>query len=113
MATMYRDICVQSPRMALMGVSSQDWQQLQLLAEKFPEKVQPCFGIHPWKAHLHSSNAFSGTVADTLDPATVNDDLPDSLHSSLIHVRSTQTRSATYAANCHDQYHELLSSYST
>lgn len=91
MATMYLDSRVQSPRMALMGVSSQDWLDLQFLAERFPEKVQPCFGIHPWKAHLHSSNAFSGTVADTLDPAPIDQELPATLHSSLVKVRSRWT----------------------
>eukprot|EP00892_Ulva_mutabilis_P003913 jgi/Ulvmu1/1894/UM012_0052.1 len=67
----------QSPRMALMGVSSQDWPDLQLLAESFPDKVQPCFGIHPWKAHLHTSNACSGTVASTIDASSAEaPDLP-------------------------------------
>lgn len=76
--------------MALMGVSSQDWKDLQLLAELYPDKVQPCFGVHPWKAHLHTSDACSGrVVADTLEPRpATGEQLSDVLEQRLIDVRS-------------------------
>lgn len=71
-----------------MGVSSQDWPALQRLAETFPDKVLPCFGIHPWKAHLHSSNICSGTVASAIDVSPVNaPDLPPTADVPLIQVR--------------------------
>lgn len=72
-----------------MGVSSQDWPDLQLLAERYPEKVQPCFGIHPWKAHLHASSVSSGSIASVLEPRPDDEQsLPPSLQSPLFSVCS-------------------------
>lgn len=59
---------------AIMGVCSTDWSQVLEAATRAPDKVIPCFGIHPWKAHLHASTSCSGTVADTADGGLGADD---------------------------------------
>ena len=40
-------------KVALMGVSfEKDWQTVQNLYFSSPQKIVPCFGQHPWFAHL-------------------------------------------------------------
>jgi hypothetical protein len=55
-----------------MSVSSSDWDSVaDLCSNHFPTAI-PCFGIHPWKAHLHSSAVTRGVVADTLEGFTAD-----------------------------------------
>jgi Tat protein secretion system quality control protein TatD with DNase activity len=50
-----------------MSVSSTDWKDVEALSAE-DSRVIPCYGIHPWKAHLHASDQPEGaTVASVLD----------------------------------------------
>lgn len=63
--------------MAIMGVSSTDWSDVEQLAAARPQHVVSAFGVHPWKAHLHAGSscvlASAATVADTLDQSRLDE----------------------------------------
>jgi Tat protein secretion system quality control protein TatD with DNase activity len=62
-----RFVFLQAQRIAAMSVSSTDWTDVEALAAADP-RIIPCYGIHPWKAHLHASDQCEGsTVASVLD----------------------------------------------
>jgi Tat protein secretion system quality control protein TatD with DNase activity len=60
-------VLLQAQRIAAMSVGSADWTDVEALAAADP-RIIPCYGIHPWKAHLHASDQREGsTVASVLD----------------------------------------------
>lgn len=73
-----------------MSVSSHDWSDVKKISADRPDHVIPAFGIHPWKAHLYSSECCTATVADTLDQTKLDDAqraaLPAETQQSLIQV---------------------------
>ncbi|KAI8820690.1 uncharacterized protein EV422DRAFT_529768 [Fimicolochytrium jonesii] len=42
---------LRTQRLLVMGTREEDWPLVAGAAEKWPEKVIPCFGLHPWFAH--------------------------------------------------------------
>ena len=49
---------IATPRVALMGVSLADWSNVESATRLLgPHRAIPCFGIHPWWAHLHATRA--------------------------------------------------------
>eukprot|EP00201_Polytomella_parva_P020836 CAMPEP_0175042572 /NCGR_PEP_ID=MMETSP0052_2-20121109/2654_1 /TAXON_ID=51329 ORGANISM="Polytomella parva, Strain SAG 63-3" /NCGR_SAMPLE_ID=MMETSP0052_2 /ASSEMBLY_ACC=CAM_ASM_000194 /LENGTH=477 /DNA_ID=CAMNT_0016305431 /DNA_START=294 /DNA_END=1724 /DNA_ORIENTATION=+ len=62
--------------LALMGTNEHDWAIVESFYIRFPNKVIPCFGIHPWFAHL-----FAGTAST---PSTIFDLLPSEMTPSII-----------------------------
>ncbi|PNH03434.1 hypothetical protein TSOC_010501 [Tetrabaena socialis] len=40
-----------------MGTRLDDWAAVEELSRAAPRKVIPCFGVHPWYAHLHALTA--------------------------------------------------------
>ena len=38
------------------GTGEDDWDDVAVLAERFPDFVTPAFGLHPWKAHRRSTD---------------------------------------------------------
>src|SRR4051812_48714532 len=37
-------------KICLMGTQPNDWNVVSSLAQHFPERIRPAFGIHPWFA---------------------------------------------------------------
>eukprot|EP00983_Pelagomonas_calceolata_P095103 1157966-Pelagomonas_calceolata.AAC.6 len=55
-----------SSAVAVMGTREQDWEQVEKLYKIAPNKVIPCFGVHPWFAHLHAATS-SGSGGDSAE----------------------------------------------
>jgi Tat protein secretion system quality control protein TatD with DNase activity len=75
--------------MAVMSVSSTDWCDVQRLARQHGASIIPAYGIHPWKAHLHVSQACKGTIEDALERERGPDSqeaLPPEISCQLIEV---------------------------
>lgn len=43
-------------RLVVNGTSPLDWSRVSDLAKIYPEKVVPCFGLHPWKVNDVAGN---------------------------------------------------------
>ena len=79
-------VVVQAQYVAAMGVGQDDWSAVSKLVAIAPTKVIPCFGLHPWRSHLYSSQAYSGKislVADTKDPEQCDAHFGDTLLSEV------------------------------
>eukprot|EP00854_Cymbomonas_tetramitiformis_P016523 gene16523-19618_t len=55
-----------SKYLAVMGLREDDWPRVAELQAAYPHKVIPCFGVHPWFAHLHGFRN-DGFVRDVLE----------------------------------------------
>ncbi|EFJ49275.1 hypothetical protein VOLCADRAFT_90028 [Volvox carteri f. nagariensis] len=55
--------------LAAMGTRLEDWEAVEELAVREPDKVIPCFGVHPWFAHLHALDQAAAAPADPSLPA--------------------------------------------
>lgn len=53
-------------RMIVNGSSEADWRQVAELARRFPDLVQPAFGLHPWYVHERSPR-WESTLGQLLD----------------------------------------------
>ncbi|KAJ3269819.1 hypothetical protein HK104_005060, partial [Borealophlyctis nickersoniae] len=42
---------LQTPKMILMGTRPEDWDAVADAAAKWPDRIIPAFGTHPWFAH--------------------------------------------------------------
>ncbi|KAG2493508.1 hypothetical protein HYH03_008324 [Edaphochlamys debaryana] len=71
---------LRTPCLAVMGTRAGDWGAVEELAKAAPGKVIPCFGVHPWFAHLH---ALSDTQLS--DPAALLDSPPNGKDAPVNH----------------------------
>ncbi|RKP26420.1 TatD family [Syncephalis pseudoplumigaleata] len=46
---------LQTRRLCLMGTRPRDWPAVRRLAQQYPHKIQPAFGLHPWYAEQDAS----------------------------------------------------------
>ena len=43
-------------RLAVNGTQEEDWERVANLADRFPERIHPFFGLHPWYASKRSDS---------------------------------------------------------
>ncbi|CAG8499068.1 13173_t:CDS:10 [Ambispora leptoticha] len=74
-------------KLCVMGTNSHDLDTVSELSKKFPNKVIPCFGFHPWYAHtltlqegkVDKNSHYRTVFQPTPTATTINNDKDDQL----------------------------------